>query len=193
MSAYEEFMKNIVEFYGQYSTEFKKSIIQQYIQDNFRADQLDHLFTHTIAQYSSEYKTPPDVFVFRKLMENPRNEADALKAYEDLNRSLNSYRGIICSDIRVQACLVGMGGWIAFCLRNPEDEVWHRKRFIELFELYTKNKPEMEYQVLPGKGTNGKVVYIGNHKVCVSIHDQIGSSNVTQIGSMEIRQISEVV
>ena len=160
MLQFSKFMTAITEHYGEYESELSKRITLKHVKEKFREDKLEQVFAVLTRKFSNRYKIPPDPTVFEEIFGNSelQLEAEALQHWQGINRKVNYYSDIFFEDVRLQAVIEGMGGWVEFCKRpnDPESEKWARKRFIELYMLYSHNKPLIEHRTLRGIGRAGR-------------------------------------
>lgn len=172
---YSEFMTALVEIYGPYRSHILEQLTARYIKNRFAEEELEKILMRLTLSKSAKYKTPPDPAEFEEIFARKEGdiEAEAIKWWDELNRNANSWRDCIISDIRVQAAVESMGGWIRFCTRMTRDETgrdidtWNRKQFIDLFKLYSYNPPEKEMKVLHGySDCRNKAVLIGDTGKC---------------------------
>ncbi len=62
--------------------------------------------------------------------------ADAVRAWDASNAALHihgMYRHVDFEDPVVNATIRHLGGWPEFCARDPKDETWTRKEFIQVY------------------------------------------------------------
>jgi len=136
-----EFISIIIQFYGKYNSTLIEKLTMDYIKDRWKESDLESIFKQLILKKSSQFKTPPDPANFEELF--PRQNLDILasKWFNDLTRTGNSLDNVIISDIRAQKAVESFGGWPEFCKRNPENEIWDRKKFVEMFKSVRQNEP----------------------------------------------------
>ncbi len=167
---YAEFMVGLTEYYGKYKNEFVEKIVLKYVKANFREDDLQSVFNKVLAQHSSDFKRPPDVALFEKILSqnDSRLETEALLHWTKINNKVNSYSDIFFESPKLQAVIEGMGGWVHFCQRPNahEAEVWARKRFIELYKLYSKENPMIDHKILRGLSGCCQLIKYGDQKRC---------------------------
>lgn len=63
--------------------------------------------------------------------------ADAVRAWDASNAAVHlhgMYRHVCFEDPVVNATVRHLGGWPAFCSRDPKDETWTRKEFIQVYK-----------------------------------------------------------
>jgi|GEM_PF-1769423 len=172
---YSEFMTALVEIYGPYRSQILEQLTARYIKNRFCEAELDKVLMRLTLSKSAKFKTPPDPAEFEEIFSKKDTdlEAEGQKWWEELNKKANSWRDCIISDIRAQAAVESMGGWIRFCTRITRDEsgrdidTWNRKQFIDLFKLYSRTPPEKEMKVLHGySDSRNKAVLIGDSRKC---------------------------
>lgn len=171
---YSEFMTAIIEIYGKYNSDILEKITFKYIRDKFKESELQNVIEKLILVKSAKYKTPPDPAEFEEIFFKKSDadyEIEALSWYKEINKHSTRY-DVIISDIRVQATLEDMGGWEAFGERDPKDEHWHQKKFVDLFKLYSTHRPENEPRLLRGGGNYDPPqppTLIGDREACLLI------------------------
>jgi hypothetical protein len=62
-----DFVKEIEKYYGPYDNEHRREIVREYLKQTYTQPELNILYRLTIQEYSSKYKTVPDVAVFKDL------------------------------------------------------------------------------------------------------------------------------
>jgi len=164
---YTGFMAGIEQYYGPYANEFTENTVLAYIMANFRETQLDDLFKRVVMKFSNQYKVPPGISVFQELNVNKsRLRAEAIEHWKRISDIINIYRDIFFEDIRIQAAIEAMGGWVDFCNRNPQYEVLDLERFIDLYILYTENPPTRKCKLLMGISDKSEIIYYGDRERC---------------------------
>jgi len=181
---YAKFMEAVTSFYGNYRNEFIEDIVIKYIKTTFEEHDLPDIFASLVKRYTNQYKTPPDVAVFEEIFKKDNIEAEAMDAYNEVNNNICSYRDIMFEDIRVQAVIESMGGWIAYCQRDPNYESLHRKEFIKLFKLYTNNPPSIRHRILRGLLDKNECIFIGNRNECLKLLEHNPASEMPGINKM---------
>lgn len=94
--------------------------------------------------------------------------ADAVRAWDAANSAIHHhgmYRHVDFEDQVVNATIRHLGGWPTFCARDPKDETWTRKEFIQVYKsLANSGLTEEQSQPLAGiseanevKRENGKI------------------------------------
>lgn len=161
-----EFIKSIEKYYGlEYDNEMERKLVISFLKN---IDNLKMLFGRVIKKHSKKYKSLPDIAIFNQcIMTDESLEIEALHHYEEINKILNSSAEIVFEDIRLQACINGLGGWVEFCFRDPEYENLHRKRFIELYKIYSREKPlESHKKLRCNYDKPSRTIYYGNEENC---------------------------
>lgn len=181
IKTYADFITEIEKRYGKYS-EILKAELVIYLPAKVRQSELQGLFWKIREEFSTQFKTPPDITMINKLLKisGYSIEAEALHWWKQLNDKVNSYRDCMISDVRVQAAIEMMGGWVNFCQRLLRDEngkdldVWAQKRFVELFKMYSEIPPVEELKILPGLSNDEdytrrkkKMIFIGDKNLCL--------------------------
>ncbi len=176
---YKEFMTALVDVYGVYASPVLEKLTFKYVKERWIESDLEDVFKRLILLKSAKFKTPPDPAEFEELFfkkSGRESEAEALVWWDALNKKANSWRDCIISDIRAQAALESMGGWIWFCQRLKCDEngkdldQWHRRTFVDLFKLYTENPTDRSPRVFSGLSETVKTpVMIGSAEECLKI------------------------
>ena len=67
MSEYENFIKTIEEYYGDYRPAVK-GLLLAYLKKEIKPEYLKQLFSLVIKDFSNQYKTPPDIAIFNKYL-----------------------------------------------------------------------------------------------------------------------------
>lgn len=149
-----EFMTAIIEIYGKYDSGVLEKITFKYIREKFKESELQGVVEKLILVKSAKYKTPPDPAEFEEIFFKKSDsdyEIEALEWYKSLGRYSGSEDAII-SDIRVQKCIENFGGWGEFQNRTTADEVFHQKKFVKEFVMYSRSRPEGSTIVMSGYG-----------------------------------------
>lgn len=63
--------------------------------------------------------------------------ADAVRAWDAANAAIHHhgmYRHVDFEDTTVNATIRHLGGWPDFCARDPADETWSRKEFVQVYK-----------------------------------------------------------
>lgn len=151
---YSEFMTAVTDIYGQYNSPLLAQITVKYIREKFKESELQGVVEKLILVKSAKYKTPPDPAEFEEIFFKKSDsdyEIEALEWYKSLGRYSGSEDAII-SDIRVQKCIENFGGWGEFQNRTTADEVFHQKKFVKEFVMYSRSRPEGSTIVMSGYG-----------------------------------------
>lgn len=149
---YSEFMALLIDIYGDYKSPRLKQITAAYIQQNYSEPELENVFAKLIIKLNPKYKTPPSPADFEEIFTSQTDlEGEAQEWFNRLNATGNSLDNIIVSNIRAHKALKSMGGWVEFCIRNPDYENLHRKRFVE---AYVKAQPEGTPCLMYGESSN---------------------------------------
>lgn len=182
---YEKFVSVIESYYGKYSTPEKKKIILKYIMGKYPEEVLDELLKKIVRNFSSQYKSPPDIAMIEEMLEE-NVEMGANEVWEEICRNANVYRDMVFSDpVAYMAFKNATGGLHAFSLRKQSEEHWVKKRFLEMYALYQKNPPDCDYLMLRGVGNFGEPVMIGDVERCKQIAAARGSA-----GNDLVRQLT---
>jgi len=176
-----EFMTAIIEIYGEYSSPLLEKLTFAFVKENFKEEDLENVIKKTMASLPTRFKHPPDPSDFSEIFfkkDERTMEAEALHWWKLLGKNTSYMRDCVISDIRVQSAIESMGGWVWFCTRTVRDEsgkdldVWNQKRFVELFKLYSTNKPEGGIKILRGQSTESeevrarKIITVGDENIC---------------------------
>lgn len=151
---YPEFMTAIIEVYGDYTSPALKKMTAVYIKDRWREPELEGVFKKLILAKTAKYKTPPDPAELEEIFFKKSDadyEIEALEWYKSLGKYSGSEDAII-SDIRVQKCVENFGGWGEFQNRTTADEVFHQKKFVKEFIMYSKHRGDETHRILRGYG-----------------------------------------
>jgi len=135
IKTYTDFITQIEGVYGVYNPALKAELAM-YLPAKVRQDDLQSLYWKIREEYTTAYKTPPDLTQIHALLKKSAGnyEADAVKIYNEITATGCSLDHVILSDIRGQKALEKVfGTWPEFCRRNPDDEQWHRKNFIKAY------------------------------------------------------------
>lgn len=80
--------------------------------------------------------------------------ADAVRAWDAANAAVHlhgMYRHVDFEDAVVNAVIRHLGGWPEFCARDPKDETWTRKEFIQVYKSLASTGLTMDQAAaLPG-------------------------------------------
>jgi len=165
-----EFIKAISEYYGEYSSKLVERMTFEYIQDRFKESDLENVFKTIIIKVNPKFKTPPSPADFEDFFPRVNLESEAHKWYDRLNNTGNALDNIIVSDIRAQKALDVFGGWIGFCSRKPDNEIWDRKNFIEAYlkVIPTDEQPSIQYGESSRKHEKTAIMF-GDKEKCLEI------------------------
>jgi hypothetical protein len=197
MNEYARFMALIEAYYGRYSDAIS-NLVLRYVTENYQEDELDGLYKRILATYSSQYKRPPDVAQIHalKASDAANVEIEALQHWSGINRIVNSYSGIVFDDLRLQYVIQGMGGWIEFCQRpnDPESETWARKRFVELYKMYTaQDMGDERPKMLRGMSDYGEPLrYAGTPRKQITAANNAGNKVVHELAQKLTRNMEGV-
>ena len=191
---YNDFISAIEHYYGNYDTPEKKKIMTEYIMDNVSESELEPLFKKIILSISSQYKTPPDVAMLSGLFSD-KLEIRANNLYDEISKKASAYNDLIISDIcAFMAFKNATGGLENFTRRDRTNEVWIKKRFIELYKMYIQNPPDEGIRpVFKGIGQFGEPVMIGDPEKCKQISGENKLTSIEYDLTQNIKRISEEV
>ena len=150
IKTYADFITQIEGVYGVYNPALKAELAM-YLPAKVRLEDLQSLYWKIREEYTTAYKTPPDLTQIHALLKKSDrdHEAGAVKIYNQIINTGCSLDHVIISDIRGQKALEKVfGSWPAFCQRNPDDEQWHRKNFIKAYcecEVAPDEIPQIMY------------------------------------------------
>lgn len=190
INTYADFITQIESVYGKYIPALKAELIA-YLPKKIKESDLQDVYWKLREEYSTVYKTPPDLTQINNLfkLSDKDYEAEALNWWGMITRTGNSLDDVIISDLRAQAAIEDFGGWAAFCQRDPESEHFHQAKFIKWFVMYSHNRPEREQRVLRGESTRVKIpIMFGDKEACLQL---VQDRNVKQLEAMkEINNIA---
>ena len=194
---YNDFISTIEHYYGHYDTPEKKTIMTEFIMDNVSESELEPLFKKIILNISSQFKTPPDVAQISGLFAD-KIEIQANEIWHEVNRKANAYADLIFADTcAFLAFRNATGGLVNFSQRTREEEVWIKKRFVELYKLYVKNPQRDEVKPIMrglanGAGNGGRPVMIGDENKCKELINDFGNNRLIESLTANIKRIEEV-
>jgi hypothetical protein len=70
-----DFIHEIEKYYGPYDNDHRRDVVCEYLTITFTEKELDKLYKLTVEQFSSKYKTVPDIAVFTDIV-NRYNKAN---------------------------------------------------------------------------------------------------------------------
>jgi hypothetical protein len=167
-------MSKIIGYYGEFKNEIIEDLIVDFI-SNIPENDLDQVLKNLIKSVEPKDNfNPISVVKLQEALRPKQNiEAEALWWWYEINNKQDSWNNCIISDIRAQACIQSMGGWINFCQRVVKDDngkdldVFYQKDFIYRFKLYTECPPVEELGIMRGLSEyKPKTIMIGDQKVC---------------------------
>ena len=162
---YPEFMTAVIEIYGQYQSETLKKLTAVYIKERWDEKELESIFKQLLLKKPSRYKTPPDPAEFEEIFPKKSLETEALFWFDKLSKTGNSLDNIIISDNRAEQAIISFGGWTQFCQRDPENEHWHRKNFVDAFcKPVEKRLPQIIYG--QSRNTKKQPLMFGDISIC---------------------------
>jgi hypothetical protein len=167
-----EFIKAVSEYYGEYSSKLVERMTFEYIQDRFKESDLENVFKTIIIKVNPKFKTPPSPADFEEFFPRVNLESEAHKWYDRLNNTGCSLDNIIVSDIQAEKALDAFGGWIGFCSRKPDNEVWDRKNFVTAYinAIPGNDQPSIIYGDSSRKYEKTPLIF-GDKEICKSIID----------------------
>lgn len=183
-----KFMANVIEIYGEYKPEIMENITMQYIKNRFKESDLDGVFNAVIIKVNPKYKTPPSPADFEEHFPRENIESIAIQWFEKLSATGCSLDNVIISDLRARNAIVSLGGWVAFCMRNPIYEELHRKKFVEAF-----NKPsDHECGMLFGRSSKRETrqpLMFGDKEICRLMYEEFKQIQNTVKGEIEWQKL----
>jgi hypothetical protein len=202
----EELINKIESIYGKYDNQNLKAIVIAFIVKKWNESEFDYIFTETVKQYPTQYKTQPDVAFFNKLWESSHSaEDEAEKAWNSL-LSLKTARCILCTDIVTQETLKSMGGIDEFVKYRNESNQWCHKDFIERYirhgskDFIENAKPEimindMErmYPTYPRESFFNNVKMIGDQQKGIQLLENIKSEILQIEKKPEFKNAGDVI
>lgn len=139
-----ELINKIESIYGKYDNKNLKALVIAFITKKWNETEYETVFAETVKQYSTQYKTQPDVAFFNKLWEeqnSPRDDAE--KAWNDL-LEMKTARKVLITDITAQEVVKSMGGVDDFVNYRNENNHWCRKDFIERYLMLSGKERQPE-------------------------------------------------
>jgi hypothetical protein len=175
---YNKFISLVEAYYGKYEPPKKKEIIVKYIMSKYKEFELESLYKKIILNIESKFKTPPDIKQLEDL-DNENIEIKADKLYEEISREANQYRDLVIEDkAGLMAFKSACGNTSQFALRTKRDEAWIKKRFIEMYKMYSNNPNLCDGDsYIPGIGKSGDPVLIGDNFKCQLLLEKHNTSN----------------
>lgn len=156
----------------------KNQIRMDWIKQNISENDIEGFIKKILATVKSEYKVMPSIATFEEILlksatkTNEQVEIEALRAYRWINKNLNAYRSVFFENIVLQLVIEDMGGWVAFCSRQASEDVWTRKRFIELYKMHSREKIKSQPRTLPGINTDNRIIFFGDKEKCLCLIEQ---------------------
>ena len=130
---YAEFLTRLENAYGLYNP-VHKAELAVYLPAKVPVSELEKLYWKLREEYTSAYKTPPDITQINNVLKQDNNlEAEAEWWWNEITLTGNSRDSVLIPDIRAQRSVESFGGWAAFCQRDPDNEHWHHKNFVDAF------------------------------------------------------------
>jgi hypothetical protein len=199
-------MQGIEKYFGKYENQSIKKLVEKFISDNWEENELSELLNVTIKQYSTQYKTQPDVAFFNKLWEsNHSAEDEAEKAWNSLLK-MRTFRSILCTDIVTQETLKSMGGIDDFVDYRDKSNQWCHKDFIERYIRYKSKdflmnaKPEIllngierMYPTYPRDSFYMNLKIIGDQQKGMQLLEDIKTDKLQIENNSELKQIGDVM
>jgi hypothetical protein len=197
-----ELIQNIEKYFGDYENAVIKSAVIKFINDNWDESEYPGLLNKTVKQYSTQYKTQPDVAFFNKLWESENSIQDqAEKAWNDL-LEMKTARSVLIVDITAQEVIKSMGGIDDFVHYRQENNHWCRKDFIERYDrLYQSSKQkqpeillneiERIYPSYPQSKSNIKI--IGNPTQGKLLLEKAEDTRPILKNGKEMKQIGDII
>jgi hypothetical protein len=136
-----KFAERMVALAELYSTELSAEAIEIY----FRALHDINLegFQRAVSEAARRCKFFPKPVELLELVSGGNAHERASNAWMILQGAVGShgsYRSVEFEDPVAGRAVQDMGGWLKIC-RPAEDEVWMRKRFLELYAMHDRNRP----------------------------------------------------
>jgi len=178
---YIKFMSGVIEVYGPYHSEILEAMTLQYIQERWAESELDAIFKKLTLIKTAKYKDvkPPDPAEFEELFfkqSESQIEIEAARFYDMLNNTGCSLDNIMVSDIRAQKALISaFGSWPDFCQRKPDDELWHRKNFIDAFKKHGYKNTDEQPSIMYGESSqryHKLPIIFGDKEKCAALIQQ---------------------
>lgn len=200
------FIQGIEKYFGKYENQAIKKLVEKFVSDNWQENELSELLNMTIKQYSTQYKTQPDVAFFNKLWESSHSlEDEAEKAWNSL-LTMKTSRCILCTDIVTQETLKSMGGIDEFVNYRNRENQWCHKDFITRYvrhkslDFVKDAKPEILineferiYPTHPKESFYMNLKMIGDQQKGQSLLEDIKNNKVQIENKPELKQIGDVM
>lgn len=90
--SHESFLRAIEQYYGSFSSTFKRGTVLTYLRENYGENQLHDLWTVLVQNHSSQFKSPPDIAIIEKVWkdahpnEQPYPYAGGSTPIKDINK-----------------------------------------------------------------------------------------------------------
>lgn len=130
---YSEFMAGIIDVYTDYQSAILKKLTANYIKERWQEPELDNILAMLTVKHDPKYKTPPSPATFEEMFPRQNITTEAEWWWNEITRTGNSRDSVLIPDIRAQRSVESFGGWAAFCQRDPDNEHWHHKNFVDAF------------------------------------------------------------
>ena len=154
IQTYTDFITQVEGVYGVYNPALKAELAM-YLPAKVKQEDLQSLYWRIREEYTTAYKTPPDLTQIHALLKKSDRdyEAEAHEWWNTITRTGCSLDDVVISDLRAQACIEDFGGWAEFCQRDPQYESLHQQKFTKWFVMYSHKLPDREAKVLLGDST----------------------------------------
>lgn len=181
---YPEFMTAIENYYGKYKNEMVEDMILKFIKNAFGEDELRNLFTNITINYSSQFKTPPDISKFYDLVKI-KVEKKAIIAWEKAKK-VNCLSAVFFDDPIIHFVIKNLWGSLERFTnaREGKDWNWTRKDFIKMYiDSYGR---DVKHEPLKGLYSE-EIKFIGDEKKCIKLlqknkeQKQIENTEFTEI------------
>jgi len=184
-----DFINAIEAYYGEYRNATVNGVVLSYVMNNYRESELENLLERVIANYSNQYKTPPDVAAIRKLTvpDTRAMEAEARHEFKRIVDSVNIYRDLIVDNVAAQEALIDCGGYVALCNTDVDKLPFVETRFIKSYCYYRESPPDVERKVLRGIADESEPILIS------SSVPQLSNKNIAQLENKANKEFSKLV
>lgn len=159
----------LVAYYGVDAAkeELRLTVISEYL-GQYTDVQRKALFNKAISAFvPTSTNTFPIVVHFHSYMHTEADTArEAAEAWRQLAMKSNRYCSIAIEDPRISYALDRIGGWLAFCARTTEGEVFMRNDFLRAFAMAKDSVFENIPKKYRGELDNAdkRIMYLGNEE-----------------------------
>lgn len=182
----DRFISMLVAYYGIDVTreELRLTVISEYVAQ-YTDEQRRQIFNKAIASFvPTATNTFPIVVHFHGYMNTEADTSrEAAEAWRQLALKSNRYHSIAIEDPKTVYALDRIGGWLTFCDRSHDGEVFMRNEFLKAYAMSKDSMCDNTPKLYHGELDNSdkRLIYLGNEeKIKIAIGN--GINNNVQIG-----------